>query len=121
MWAAESSGQTHITVNNSNPHPLLRVTHAHVTPCKGMDIWFGGWGWGVGGNMMRSPQGALSARKGRLKAVMCPAEEVTHKWTSHGPTAGEGYPTAAIGVSAWKHLANGEGRCPPLCRCDTEQ
>ena len=25
------------------------------------------------------------------------------------------------GLSAWMHLANGKGRCPPLCGPDTEQ
>ena len=26
-----------------------------------------------------------------------------------------------MGVFAWTHLANGEGRCPPLCGPDTKQ
>ena len=34
---------------------------------------------------------------------------------------GKGSPTAAMGLSAWTHPANGEGRCPPPCGPDIEQ
>ena len=75
--AAEASGQTPITYYNTNPHPSPQV--AQVL-CEGMDIQSthimdrGGWGGGVEENMMRSPQGGLSAGKGRLVVGMCPRQ-----------------------------------------------
>ena len=45
------------------------------------------------------------------------------RWTSWGPkaTVGGRTPHHQYGVSTWKHLANSEGSCPPLCGPDTEQ
>ena len=75
-------------------------------------------GMGLGGHMMRSPQGGLSAGKDRRKVVMCPCR---------GSDPDDGHPRAQnwggvprhrYGVSAGTHLA--EGSCPHLCGSDTE-
>ena len=75
-------------------------------------------GLGLGGQMMRSPQGGLSAGKGRSNYVMWPRwGKVTPQVDILRPKSycGAGFPHCRYVVSAWMHLAHGEGRCPPLC------
>ena len=67
------------------------------------------------GHRMRSSQGGLSARRGRLKVVLCPLGEVSPQVDILGPKSRRwgGAPHRQYGVSAWTHLS--KGRCPPLC------
>ena len=98
-------------------------------PREGMDARYthhgprGEGGAGVGEHMMRSPQGGLSAGNGRLKVVACPRRGSDPQVDIPGPKSRRlgGFPHRRYGVSAWTHLANGEGCCPPLCGPDTEQ
>ena len=61
--------------------------------------------------MMRSPQGVLNAGKGKLKVVICP-QGSDPAMDIPGPKrrCWGGFPHRQSGVSAWTHLANGEGR-----------
>ena len=63
--------QKHLLPQHQCP-PLPRVAHV---PCKGMGVryvHYGTGGMGAVGRMVRSPQGGLSAGKGRLKVILCP-------------------------------------------------
>jgi hypothetical protein len=121
---AEAGGQTYITYCN-NTHPSPREAYL---PHEEMGIWhthygFGKMGWTVGGSMMCLPQGGMRAVKGKLNVVMCPSWGSDLASGHPGPHSRRwgGVPHRWYGVSASTHLANGEGRCPPLCVLGTEQ
>ena len=113
----------------THPHPSLYTTpHTPVRvapmPHKEMDTQYTHHRhkWGIGGHMMCSPQGGLSAGKGRLKFGLCPrrgSDPASGQWTSWGPKAG--VPHRWYEVSTWTPLASGESSCPPPCGTDTEQ
>ena len=75
MWASRSKWPNpHILLQHQTP--LITPGGAHAMRGNGHTLhtlWTrGGWAGGCGGHIMRSSQGGLSARKGRLKLVMCP-------------------------------------------------
>ena len=75
----------------------------------------------------QQPDG-MSHRGGWLRAIPPPPiSRILTRSDSGGSTPDQlqppfpGSPTAGMGVSAWTHLANGEGSCPPPCGPDTGQ
>ena len=120
----------------TNPHPPPRVA---PMPREGLGTQYTHHRhkWGVGGHMMRSPQGGLSAGTDSRKVVRCPhrGSDPASGHPGHpgaqklplGRGCWEGMPHRRYGVSTWTHLANGEGSCPPqvrtprVCGPDTEQ
>ena len=83
------------------------------------DLWGRVGGWGDTGSARRK-EGRAQERTG-WRLLCAPFKEVTPEVDIVVLKCCRWGRVCWYGASAWKHLANGEGHCPPLCGLDTEQ
>ena len=114
----------HLLLQHRSP-PITPITlggaqttrgHGHVVHT----LWAYGDGQGGGGTHDALATRGLSLGKGKLKVDMRPHWRSDPQVDILQPNSCR-FPHCQYGVSAWTHLVNDEGHCPPLCGPDTEQ